>query len=326
MNQLSEICRPIEGDLQAYRQLFEQTLQQENPLLKLAINHLLQRPGKLVRPILVLLSARYVGKVNEAVFHTAVALELLHTASLVHDDVVDHSDRRRGQKSVNALLNNHIAVLVGDFLLSKALYHAAATGSTQVVTWVSELGQTLSDGELLQIANTDKKTISEEDYYEVIRKKTAALFITCAKAGAFLAGGSDEEVKGLETFGEAVGTCFQLRDDIFDYDQQNNTGKPTGNDMKEGKLTLPVIHALLASKDEQMFALAMRVRQGEASETEIQQLVDFALTQGGIAYTREAMANYSQRALDALPNAESRDPAIAESLASYVDFVVGREK
>ncbi|MDE5787895.1 MAG: polyprenyl synthetase family protein, partial [Bacteroidaceae bacterium] len=238
MDKLTEIRQPIEAELKAYRTLFEETLQADNPLLRLALQHLLQRPGKMMRPILVLLAARMAGEVNERVLHAAVSLELLHTASLVHDDVVDESDRRRGQKSVNVLLNNKAAVLVGDFLLSKALYHAAATGSQRVVTWVAELGQTLSDGELLQLANLDKKEISEEDYYDVIRKKTASLFATCAKTGMLLAGGSEGDTECLDKFGEYVGICFQLRDDIFDYDTTRDVGKPSGNDMSEGKLTL----------------------------------------------------------------------------------------
>lgn len=325
MDKLTEIRRPIEPELKAYRTLFEETLQTDNPLLRMALQHLLQRPGKMMRPILVLLAARMAGEVNERVLHAAVSLELLHTASLVHDDVVDESDRRRGQKSVNVLLNNKAAVLVGDFLLSKALYHAAATGSQRVVTWVAELGQTLSDGELLQLANLDKKEISEEDYYEVIRKKTASLFATCAKTGMLLAGGSEEDTECLDRFGEYVGICFQLRDDIFDYDTARDVGKPSGNDMREGKLTLPVIHALTATEDRKMFTLALDVRRGEADDEGIARLVDFAIRQGGIRYAEEAMDRYSRMAVDVLPTDESRDPAIAESLSKYVSFVIGRD-
>ena len=325
MDKLTEIRQPIEAELKAYRTLFEETLQADNPLLRLALQHLLQRPGKMMRPILVLLAARMAGEVNERVLHAAVSLELLHTASLVHDDVVDESDRRRGQKSVNVLLNNKAAVLVGDFLLSKALYHAAATGSQRVVTWVAELGQTLSDGELLQLANLDKKEISEEDYYDVIRKKTASLFATCAKTGMLLAGGSEGDTECLDKFGEYVGICFQLRDDIFDYDTTRDVGKPSGNDMREGKLTLPVIHALTAAEDGEMFTLALDVRQGEADDEGIARLVGFAIRQGGIRYAEEAMDRYSRMAVDVLPTDENRDPAIVESLSKYVNFVVGRD-
>lgn len=323
MNKLTEIRRPIEAELKAYRTLFEETLQTDNPLLQLALNHLLQRQGKMMRPILVLLAARYAGRVGQEVLHAAVALELLHTASLVHDDVVDESDRRRGQKSVNALLSNQAAVLVGDFLLSKALYHSAMTGSNRVVTWVSELGQTLSDGELLQLANLDKTTISEPDYYDVIKKKTASLFETCAKAGAMLAGGGEDDIRCLAEFGLTLGLCFQMRDDILDYDNQHDTGKPSGNDMKEGKLTLPVIHALLSTNDDAMMALAIKVRRGEASDEEIRSLVEFTRSNKGIEYTEKNMYNLA-RGSAKLITKENRNPDIVESLLSYVQYVVGR--
>ena len=324
MEILKEIRYPIEAELKQYRMLFEETLQSNNPILHLALNHLLQRQGKMMRPILVLLAARMVGEVNERVLHAAVSLELLHTASLVHDDVVDESDRRRGQRSVNALLDNKAAVLVGDFLLSKALYHAAATNSNRVVTWVSELGQTLSDGELLQLANLDKTEISEEDYFEVINKKTASLFETCAKAGTLLAGAGEECIAKLQEFGQKIGLCFQMRDDLLDYDNQHDTGKPSGNDMREGKLTLPVIHALLETGDEAMKQIALRVRAGEATDEEIAQLVAFTHSHNGIEYTTKKMYNLAIYCL-ALIDKKGSDPAIAESLHKYAQFVVGRE-
>lgn len=324
MDKLAEIRRPIERELKEYRAIFEQTLKHENPLLRVALEHLLNRQGKMMRPMLVLLSAKLVGEVNESVLHAAVSLEMLHTASLVHDDVVDESDRRRGQKSVNALLDNKAAVLVGDFLLSKALYHAAATGSNRVVTWVSELGQTLADGELLQLANLDITDISEENYFEVISKKTASLFSTCAKAGALLAGGGEEVVHELEDFGQQVGICFQMRDDLLDYDNQHDTGKPAGNDMIEGKLTLPVIHALLKTEDEAMRALALRVRRGEASDEEINSLVRFTIDNGGLLYTEKLLDKIAYSSTQALCLSE-RNSIVADALQKYVSFVVGRE-
>lgn len=324
MDRLAEIRLPIEAELRQYRAIFEQTLQTDNPLLGMALRHLLKRQGKMMRPMLVLLSAKFVGEINESVLHAAVSLELLHTASLVHDDVVDSSDRRRGQKSVNALLDNKAAVLVGDFLLSKALFHAAQTGSGRVVTWVSELGQTLSDGELLQLANLDKTEISEDDYFEVIRKKTASLFEMCAKTGALLAGAGEETVGKMSRFGEQVGLCFQMRDDLLDFDNQHDTGKPAGNDMREGKLTLPVIHALLSSQDESMYALALKVRRGEASEEEIDTLVQFTLLNEGIPYTWKNIDNIATSSLQVLRLSEINS-AVADAMSKYVSFVVGRE-
>lgn len=324
MDKLAEIRRPIEAELKEYRAIFEQTLKHENPLLRVALEHLLNRQGKMMRPMLVLLAAKFVGEVNERVLHAAVSLELLHTASLVHDDVVDESDRRRGQKSVNALLDNKAAVLVGDFLLSKALYHAAATGSNRVVTWVSELGQTLADGELLQLANLDISDISEENYFEVISKKTASLFATCAKVGALLAGGGEEVVSELEDFGQKVGICFQMRDDLLDFDNQHDTGKPAGNDMKEGKLTLPVIHALLKTGDEAMRALALKVRRGEASDEEINSLVRFTIDNEGLSYTEKILDKIAYGSTQAIRLSE-RNSIVAEALLKFVSFVVGRD-
>lgn len=324
MDKLAEIRRPIEAELKEYRAIFEQTLKHENPLLRVALEHLLNRQGKMMRPMLVLLAAKFVGEVNERVLHAAVSLELLHTASLVHDDVVDESDRRRGQKSVNALLDNKAAVLVGDFLLSKALYHAAATGSNRVVTWVSELGQTLADGELLQLANLDISDISEENYFEVISKKTASLFATCAKAGALLAGGGEEVVSKLEDFGQKVGICFQMRDDLLDFDNQHDTGKPAGNDMKEGKLTLPVIHSLLKTGDEAMRVLALKVRRGEASDEEINSLVRFTIDNEGLSYTEKILDKIACGSTQAIRLSE-RNSIVADALLKFVSFVVGRD-
>lgn len=324
MDKLSEIRRPIEQELQAYRTMFEETLQTQNPLLDMALRHVASRQGKVMRPILVLLAAKLTGAVNEQVLHAAVAMELLHTASLVHDDVVDESNRRRGQKSLNALLDNKAAVLVGDFLLSKALYHSALTGSQQVVTWVAELGQTLSDGELHQLANLDKTVVSEEDYFEVISKKTAAMFETCARAGAFLSGGGVEDITQMGRFGLQVGLCFQLRDDLFDYDDQLDTGKPSGNDMREGKLTLPVIHALLQSGNAEMMNIALRVRRCEATDDEIARLVNFTRDEGGLRFAEQKMFSIGEGAVSLLDYKQDKDPVVAESLSQYVHFVVGR--
>lgn len=327
MDLLAEIRRPIEEELRDYRHIFEQTLQTDNSLLQMALNHLLKRQGKMMRPILVLLVARYVGHdgpMPQSVLHAAVSLELLHTASLVHDDVVDESDRRRGQKSVNALLDNKAAVLVGDFLLSKALFHAAQTGSQQVVTWISELGQTLSDGELHQLANLDKTEVSEDDYFEVIRKKTASLFETCALAGALLGGGEQADIDRMARFGRSMGLCFQMRDDLLDFDNQHDTGKPAGNDLKEGKLTLPVIHALLTGASKPMMDLAIKVRRGEASQPEIDRLLAYTLEKDGIEYTKKNMYKIESQANGFLTQREGRED-VTQSLVSYLKFVVGRD-
>lgn len=323
MNSLEALQKPVADILEQYKQQFVATLQSENALLQQALNHLLQKKGKLVRPTLVFLSANLFGKVNQKTYDVALALELLHTASLVHDDVVDESDRRRGQASVNALMTNQIAVLVGDFLLSRALHHAALTGDTKVVDVIANLGQTLADGELLQLANLDEEKLDEASYYMVVRKKTSSLFAVAAQLGVLASGGSEEEAERMRRFGHLVGTCFQLRDDIFDYDTKTDVGKPAGNDMKEGKLTLPVIHVINKTKDEEMLSKALKVRRGEATQEEIDDLVAFTIDNEGIEYAYWAMNEFRMMA-DGLID-ESRDPAIVESLHSLVSFMAERK-
>ena len=217
MDVLTRIRKPIERELADFEVLFDIVLRHRNPILEVALRHIFSRKGKMMRPILTLLSAKKCGEVNEAVLHAAVSLEMLHTASLVHDDVVDESGLRRGQSSVNALLDNKAAVLVGDYLLSTALEHAARTGSLRVVELVSLLGKMLSDGELQQLSNVKSDVITEEQYFDVIRHKTASLFTICAEVGALLSGASEQDVRRVRDFGEYVGLCFQIRDDIFDY-------------------------------------------------------------------------------------------------------------
>ena len=302
--------------------MFEKVMSHENPILNEALVHMRQRLGKMMRPILVILSARMVGRCTQEVLHAAVALEMLHTASLVHDDVVDESDRRRGQASVNARFGNKAAVLVGDYVLSMALEHAALTQSTQVVGLVAQLGQTLADGELLQLYNTQSDIIDEKSYYSVIRKKTASLFAACSQIGAILAGGSDDDVERLRQVGKITGICFQLRDDIFDYDDKHDVGKPAGNDMKEGKLTLPAIHAVLRGGDPEMKTLALKIRRQQASPSDIQRMVDYTRQQNGIAYAEWAMQEFQYMAAGLVP--EDGDPAIREALHAYIDYVAGR--
>ena len=238
------IRRPIEQELTDYSRAYRSTLSSPNSLLHAALQHIGQRAGKIMRPTLLLLCAREAGRVTPAAIHAAVGLELLHTASLVHDDVVDESDRRRGQASVNALFDNKAAVLVGDYLTSAALSQIVRTGCAEAVERTAWLGQQLADGELLQLHATDATTFSIDTYYEVIAKKTAALFATCARLGARLGGADDRQVEAMERLGHLVGLCFQLRDDLFDLDTQHDVGKPAANDLREGKLSLPYLYPL----------------------------------------------------------------------------------
>ena len=323
MDYLSIIKQPIASDLSDFISLFEQALSPEDGMLGASLGHIRQRGGKRMRPILMLLMAKNYGAVSQVTQHSAVGLELLHTASLVHDDVVDESGERRGQASVNATYNNKVAVLVGDYIISTALLHVSFTGNQSIVQELSELGRTLAAGEILQLSNIQNQQISEEVYYQVIQQKTAALFQSCAAIGALSAGASEENVKKAGEFGRNLGIMFQIRDDIFDYFDSKEIGKPTGNDMTEGKLTLPVIYALNTTSFDSMQTLAKKVKAGTINPDEIAVLVEFTKQQGGIEYAEQKMAEFSQLCKNYIDE-NVKNKAIREALTAYVDYVVQR--
>jgi octaprenyl-diphosphate synthase len=323
MDVLQHIRKPIESEMDTYRQVFDSYMVHTNPLLREVLATIANRKGKMMRPILTLLAAKLIGgAVNEDSIYAAATFEFFHTASLIHDDVVDESAERRGQESVNSAYSNQVAVLVGDFILANALRCAAKTGSVDLVNSVSDAAQSLSSGELLQLHNVNNQTIDEVVYFDIIRNKTAALFAACAEAGA-LSVSSDKSVRRIMAqFGENVGICFQIRDDIFDYSSDAAIGKPTGNDMKEGKLTLPVIHAVLVSGSDEMHALARKVKSRMVSQAEIDTLVEFTKANGGIEYAEAVMNSYAQKAKDLL--ASFPDSDAKQALIAYVDYVIDR--
>ena len=325
MDYLSLIRKPIEGDLGDFNALFDHSLSHTDGMLSQALAHIRQKTGKRMRPMLILLMARNYGAVTDSTLNAAVGLELLHTASLVHDDVVDESGERRGQASLNATYNNKVAVLVGDYLLSTALLHVAYTGNKQIVQYLAELGRTLASGEILQLSNIRSQGISEDVYYQVIRQKTAALFEACCAIGALSAGAAEADIVSAKEFGCNLGMIFQIRDDIFDYFESADIGKPTGNDMAEGKLTLPVIYALNTVGDEAMFALARKVKEGTVTADEIAVLVDFTKKNGGIEYARRRMDELRMQC-DAFIRGSVGDREIGDALTAYVDFVIRRTK
>jgi len=323
MDALSEIRKPVEAELERYKTLFDSTLQHQDDYLGRALRHVAGRKGKMMRPLLVLLVAKGVGEVKEPTLHAAVTLELLHTASLVHDDVVDESNRRRGQASVNAVFDNKVAVLVGDYLLSSSLHQAAMTGDVRCVDLIAALGRTLSEGEVFQLANIRNEAFSEAAYFRIIRGKTAALFAACAELGAMTAGAAPEYTVNARKLGETIGVCFQIRDDIFDYYEDARIGKPTGNDLREGKLTLPAIYALTNAPEAEMLQIASRVKSGAATDGDIARLIDFAKREGGIEYARSVMARQRETALSLLDTFS--ESAVRRALQDYLDFVIGRE-
>lgn len=324
MDFLSTIKRPIESELNTFIELFNQSLMHSDGLLGRALEHIRQRAGKRMRPMLILLMAKNFGKVSEVTQNAAIGLELLHTASLVHDDVVDESAERRGQASVNATYDNKVAVLVGDYILSTALLHVARTHSEKIVTYLAELGRTLSDGEILQLSNIGRRDISEQVYYDVIKQKTAALFEACCGIGALSAGASEEDIERAKQFGQNLGVIFQIRDDIFDYYDSKEIGKPTGNDMVEGKLTLPVIYALNSTGNEQMMKLARKVKAHDVSQEEIAQLVAFTKQNGGIEYADKRMWEFHAESMDFL-DTYVEDKDVYQALKAYLDYVIERK-
>ena len=325
MDYLSVIKHPILSELTDFVELFNRSLSHTDRMLSQALDHIRQRAGKRMRPMLILLMAKSVGRVSDVTLHAAVGLELLHTASLVHDDVVDESGERRGQQSVNQLYDNKVAVLVGDYILSTALLHISYTHNETIVRYLAELGRTLSNGEILQLSNIHARDISEESYYQVIRQKTAALFEACCAIGTLSGGAPEEEIENAKMFGRNLGMIFQIRDDIFDYYDQSRIGKPTGNDMAEGKLTLPAIYALNSTHDEEMLAIAYKVKNGSVSKEEIARLGAFTKEHGGIEYAERRMWEMHAEALTFIER-EVEDEDLKSSLRAYLDFVIEREK
>lgn len=322
MDTLSIIEKPILADLDDFKRMFAGSLTTSNPLLNRVIEHIRQRSGKMMRPMLVLLSARMYGEVCPATLRTAVALELLHNASLVHDDVVDESLERRGQPSVNAIYNNKVAVLTGDFLLASALAQVSLTRHHDIVDVVASLGQDLAEGELLQLSNVSNPDFSEQVYFDVISKKTAALFAACTKAGALSVDASDENVEKARLLGEYIGLCFQIKDDIFDYYDNLSIGKPTGNDMHEGKLTLPALYVLNVTNDGCAVEWARKVKNGTATTDEIASLIEFTKQYGGIDYATKVMYDLKEKAVALIPAGVAQE--VREALTAYLDYVVDR--
>ena len=319
---LTKICKPVEAEMSQFIELYKASLSSTNVLLNQVIKHVIQKPGKMMRPLLLFLIAKYFGKVTPVAYHAAVSLELLHTATLIHDDVVDESDQRRGQTSVNAAFNNKVAVLSGDFFLATALQQVSLTRNFEIVDIVARLGQVLADGELLQLYNIANNTLSYDVYFDIIKNKTAILSSSCARSGAIAGGADSQLVKEATEFGEYIGLCFQIKDDILDYFESKELGKPTGNDMKEGKLTLPVLYALNSTQDSTYLDIAKKVRFSTATDSEIHQLIEFSKAKGGIDFAYKKIDEIKEKASAFL--ADAPQSSIISSLQAYLDYVVER--
>ena len=324
MEYLSLIQNPIQKELTDFTDVFRSSLDHSDGLLAMALKGIREGRGKRMRPMLMMLIAKNMGSVSRQTIYAAVSLELLHTASLVHDDVVDESDERRGKPSVNAAYGNKVAVLVGDYILSTALQLGANAGDDRVVKHLAELGKTLSDGEIIQLCNIREEGFSEESYYDVISKKTAVLFEKCAIMGAETNGGDANYIEKARQFGHDIGMIFQIRDDIFDYFDSDSIGKPTGNDMVEGKLTLPAIYVLKTYQDTNMLSIAVKVKSGKATPDEIAELIAYSKQKGGVEYAEKKMLEYYRSAHEFVDN-NVTNSEISRALTAYLDFMIERK-
>lgn len=321
MISISQVRNGVIDELGRFNELFESVLSHDDFLLNEVLKLIASRRGKQMRPLLTLLCAKAFGEVNQHTLLSAVSLELMHTASLIHDDVVDESDERRGLLSVHKAYSNKVAVLSGDYLLGLALKNVALAGSVELLDLFSVTSQYLAQGELLQLDATSKN-LTYEYYLDVIKNKTAVLFSACAKAGGMSVGCDSATLEQLSRVGEYIGICFQIKDDIFDYNPNSKIGKPTGNDMKEGKVTLPALYALKQVNSKDYNDIARLIQQGEASKLDIEKLRVLTLEQGGIEHALTVIRDYAAKAheiIDSFPQS-----GVKASLHEYVEFVCDR--
>lgn len=323
MSLLATIKKPVEKDMAEFEAFFSRTFRSEVPLLKIILNYIFRRKGKQMRPLLVFLTAKINGTINESTYVAATFIELLHTASLVHDDVVDDARERRGALSVNALWNSKIAVLVGDYLLSSGLLISVEKNRYDMLEIVSEAVRSMSEGELLQLQKARKLNIREEDYFRIIRSKTAALIAACTACGATSVTNDPDVIQHMKDFGENIGIAYQIRDDILDYEGNGLTGKAAGNDIKEKKITLPLIYALEQSPNSEKRKILAIVSKKKKSKAEISEVIKFVSDTGGIEYADLKMNQYRDKALailDSYPGSDVRD-----SLKEFVYYTTSRD-
>ena len=324
MATLNEIKKPVEYEISEFEKYFQSSLESKIPLLKVVLNYILRRKGKQMRPLFVLLSAKTLGTITPSSYVAASLIELLHTSSLIHDDVVDESYERRGAFSVNALWKSKISVLVGDFLLAQGLLLSVKNRTYDLLEIVSDAVKEMSEGELLQIQKSRKLNITESQYYEIIEKKTASLIAACTACGAKSVTNDLEIVDQMKTFGKLTGIAFQIKDDLLDYEPKGIIGKPTGNDIKEKKLTLPLIHALEKTTSSNKKTILRIINKPNKNQAKVNEVIEFVKSQNGIAYAVEKMHEYKNQALDILSGFEPSSSR--QSLNDLVNFTVERKK
>lgn len=319
-----KIKAPIAEEMKLFETKFYESMKSSVPLLDRITHYIVRRKGKQMRPMFVFLTAKLTGEFQERSYRAAALIELIHTATLVHDDVVDDSDMRRGFFSINALWKNKIAVLVGDYLLSKTLLLSTENEDFDLLKVVSVAIKEMSEGELLQIEKARKLDITEDVYYEIIRQKTATLIAACCEAGARSVDASEEVCKKMNEFGNLVGMAFQIKDDLFDYTSSDLIGKPVGIDIKEQKMTLPLIHVLNKASEKDRKWLVNSIKRHNKNQKRVQQIIQYVKDNGGIEYTKKVMHEYSDKALKVLD--EFPDSEYKNSLITMVTYVMERKK
>lgn len=325
MTPFQTIRQTLAPDLVRLNDRIAEVLDSPNALMNSVVQHYLTTKGKQIRPILVLLSARTLGAVNDHVISGAVAVELLHNASLIHDDVVDDTLVRRSNPTINGVWDNHLAVLVGDFFLSTALRQGVSTGDIRILRSLSDLGRLLSIGELDEMYTARTNDLSEDAYFQIIFRKTASLFMSCVEIGAYAVGidAGDPRLEALREYARLLGLCFQIRDDIFDYFSDEKIGKPTGNDLREGKITLPLLHVLRDPSLPDHDAMTALARKEHLTADEINTLITYAVDHGGIDYAYSVMADMRRRAislLEPLPDTPEK-----RAFISLISYIIDRE-
>lgn len=323
MEQFEKIRLRLRAELQAMNEIISDTLRTGNEMMNGIVTAFLEKKGKQIRPILVILSAKMFGEVNEDVLHAGAALEMLHNASLIHDDVVDETSLRRGEPTINRRWGNHVAVLVGDYFVSNALAAGIRTGHISIISALSALGKELSLGEIDQICNAREHHLDEASYFMMIRKKTASLFMNCVRMGAEAVNATPEEISPMVTYAELLGLCFQIKDDIFDYFENPQIGKPTGNDLREGKVTLPLLYALNYALEEDAAPMRELIIKGDLASEEIDSLISFAKVEGGIDYAYDCMRRMQQEAdsiIDRYPDSEAKT-----AFKEIFEFIISRD-
>jgi octaprenyl-diphosphate synthase len=318
MIDLSQIVKPVLPEFEQFKKDFLELIHTEVPLLEKALEYVLSSKGKHIRPLLLLLTAKASGEISQISIDSAVLIEVLHTTTLIHDDVVDDTKQRRGVPSLNAIFDNRVAVLTGDFLLAGSMLRAVATGNLTTIQVIAQVCRELSEGELLQLDNAEKHSLNEEKYFSVIRKKTATLISACTEIGAISASAQLETIENCRKFGEYLGYCFQIKDDIFDYYDDINIGKPTGNDIREGKISLPLLYALINANEKDKLYYMNIINNQDFANGNVASLISFAKNSGGIEYAEKRLLEFKQKAVELInefPPSEARNSLVL--LAEY---------